>query len=64
VNTTAPPSLLPKKKYCDLTGYPTTYTDPKSRVNYYSATQYAYVQAMANDQIQRLLALRRANVRI
>jgi INO80 complex subunit C len=27
----APPSLLPAKKYCDLTGLEAKYTDPKTR---------------------------------
>ncbi|WFD36263.1 chromatin-remodeling complex subunit ies6 [Malassezia cuniculi] len=28
----APPSLMPRKKYCDITGLKGTYTDPKSRI--------------------------------
>jgi len=39
----APPSLLPAKKYCDLTGLEAKYTDPKSKLRYFSATEYAQV---------------------
>jgi INO80 complex subunit C len=30
----APPSLLPAKKYCDITGLPAKYTDPKTRLHF------------------------------
>lgn len=30
----APPSLLPAKKYCDITGLPAKYTDPKTKLHY------------------------------
>ena len=40
----APPSLLPAKKYCDLTGLEAKYTDPKSKLRYFSATEYAQVR--------------------
>lgn len=31
---TAPPSLLPAKKYCDITGLPASYTDPRTKLRY------------------------------
>jgi len=31
---TAPPSLLPSKKYCDITGLPASYTDPRTKLRY------------------------------
>ena len=30
----APPSLLPAKKYCDITGLHASYTDPKTKLRY------------------------------
>jgi hypothetical protein len=39
----APPSLLPAKKYCDLTGLQAKYTDPKSKLRYYSGHEYLQV---------------------
>lgn len=31
---TAPPSLLPAKKYCDITGLHAAYTDPRTKLRY------------------------------
>lgn len=31
---TAPPSLLPAKKYCDVTGLHAAYTDPRTKLRY------------------------------
>ena len=39
----APPSLLPAKKYCDLTGLDAKYTDPKTRLRYFSGHEYLQV---------------------
>ncbi|PKI82949.1 chromatin-remodeling complex subunit ies6 [Malassezia vespertilionis] len=36
----APPSLLPAKRYCDVTGLVGNYTDPKSRMRYHSVEIY------------------------
>ena len=30
----APPSLLPIKKYCDITGLHANYTDPRTKLRY------------------------------
>jgi len=30
----APPSLLPAKKYCDITGLHAAYTDPRTKLRY------------------------------
>lgn len=40
----APPSLLPRKKYCDVTGLKGNYTDPKSRLHYHSAEVYGIIK--------------------
>ena len=47
----APPSLLPAKRYCDITGLQVRgtltqapYTDPKTRLRYHSAEIYDIVK--------------------
>eukprot|EP00184_Porphyridium_aerugineum_P007667 CAMPEP_0184701286 /NCGR_PEP_ID=MMETSP0313-20130426/19108_1 /TAXON_ID=2792 /ORGANISM="Porphyridium aerugineum, Strain SAG 1380-2" /LENGTH=279 /DNA_ID=CAMNT_0027161289 /DNA_START=108 /DNA_END=944 /DNA_ORIENTATION=+ len=34
VNIEAPPPKMPPKKYCDITGMPTSYTDPKTNMHF------------------------------
>lgn len=40
----APPSVLPPKKYCDITGLDAPYIDPKSRLRYHNAEVYAILK--------------------
>ena len=42
----APPSLLPQKKYCDITGLEGKYTDPKTKLRFYNSEVYAVVQTL------------------
>ncbi|KAJ2817146.1 Co-chaperone [Coemansia erecta] len=58
----APPSLVPQKKYCDITGLPAKYTDPKTNVRYHSAEVYRIVRTLPPGSEQQYLALRNANV--
>ncbi|KAJ2766433.1 Co-chaperone [Coemansia nantahalensis] len=58
----APPSLLPQKKYCDITGLPAPYTDPKTNVRYHSAEVYRVLRALPQGTEQQYLALRNASV--
>ncbi|KAJ2847538.1 chromatin-remodeling complex subunit ies6 [Coemansia brasiliensis] len=58
----APPSLAPQKKYCDITGLPAKYTDPKTNVRYYSAEVYQIIRTLPPGSEQQYLALRNANV--
>ncbi|KAJ1940611.1 chromatin-remodeling complex subunit ies6 [Linderina macrospora] len=57
-----PPSLMPQKKYCDLTGLPAKYTDPKTNVRYCSAEVYQVLKTLPPGAEQQYLALRNANV--
>jgi INO80 complex subunit C len=57
----AAPSLKPKKKYCDITGLPAKYKDPKSGLYYYNAEVYAVVKGLSTTQVQEYLAARGAN---
>ncbi|ORX72109.1 hypothetical protein DL89DRAFT_291344 [Linderina pennispora] len=58
----APPSLMPQKKYCDLTGLPAKYTDPKTNFRYCSAEVYQILKTLPPGAEQQYLALRNANV--
>jgi INO80 complex subunit C len=57
----AAPSLKPKKKYCDITGLPAKYRDPKTGLNYVNAEVYAVVKSLTTSQVQEYLAARGAN---
>ena len=57
----AAPSLKPKKKYCDVTGLPAKYTDPKTGLYYYNAEVYNVIKGLTTGQVQEYLAARGAN---
>ncbi|KAJ1668298.1 Co-chaperone [Coemansia sp. RSA 1813] len=61
-NIDAPPSLKPQKKYCDITGLPAAYADPKTNIRYYSAEVYQIVRTLPPGTEQEYLALRSAHV--
>lgn len=67
-NVQAPPSLLPSKKYCDITGLivranilltlQAPYTDPKTRLRYHSAEVYDIIKGFVPGVDNTYLALR------
>ncbi|BFZ62356.1 chromatin-remodeling complex subunit ies6 [Saitoella coloradoensis] len=61
-NIEAPPSLLPQKKYCDVTGLEAKYTDPKTKLRYCDKEVYGVIKGMANGVEQQYLGLRGANI--
>lgn len=52
------PSSLPPRKYCDVTGLPSKYTDPKTRLHYYSAAEYQQIKQRHTDTIKLMLEIR------
>jgi INO80 complex subunit C len=50
----APPSLLPQKKYCDITGLEGKYTDPKTKLRFYNSEVYAVVQTLPTSTDQEV----------
>ncbi|KAF5391129.1 hypothetical protein D9757_003020 [Collybiopsis confluens] len=44
----APPSVLPQKHYCDITGLEAPYTDPITGLRYHDKDAYAIIKAMAS----------------
>ncbi|KAL7276657.1 hypothetical protein RUND412_000317 [Rhizina undulata] len=63
-NIESPPSLHPGRgaKWCDVTGLPAKYTDPKSKLRYVDKEVFKIVREMGGDLGERYLALRGANV--
>jgi len=64
VSIEAGPSVMPLKKYCDITGYEAKYTDPRTKLHYSSSSMYPLIQGMPSDMIHGYLSLRNANVSI
>ncbi|GMM30081.1 Ies6 protein [Martiniozyma asiatica (nom. inval.)] len=58
----APPSLKPLRKYCDITGLPTTYKSPHNQIRYYDAECYEIVKSMPSGVDQQYLTLRGDNI--
>ncbi|GAA6006838.1 hypothetical protein JCM10207_009111 [Rhodosporidiobolus poonsookiae] len=54
----APPSLLPPKRYCDVTGLEAKYLDPKSTLRYHNPEVYDVVRGFQPAVIQGYLAVR------
>ncbi|KAK0545015.1 chromatin-remodeling complex subunit ies6 [Tilletia horrida] len=54
----APPSLRPRKHYCDVTGLLGPYTDPKTRLRYHNAEIYTAIRRFGPGVDQQYLALR------
>lgn len=57
---TAPPSLLPPKKYCDITGLHASYTDPRTKLRYKGLDVWHVVRALGPGGDQAYLSLRGA----
>lgn len=58
----AAPSLLPRRKYCDITGLESLYIDPKSGLRYSSADVYSYIRGLSSSHIQEYLSIRNAHI--
>ncbi|GAA6008688.1 Ies6p [Rhodotorula paludigena] len=54
----APPSLMPQKRYCDITGLEAKYTDPKSTLRYHNPEVYDILRTFQPAVIQAYLAVR------
>jgi len=57
----AAPSLKPKRKYCDITGLPARYQDPKTGLRYHNKEVYGVLKTLSTAQVQEYLAARGAN---
>ena len=63
-NIESAPSLHPAnhKHYCDVTGLPAKYTDPKTKLRYYDQEIFAVVRTLPQGAPDQYLAARGANV--
>ncbi|ELU09067.1 hypothetical protein CAPTEDRAFT_121867, partial [Capitella teleta] len=57
----APPSFIPAKKYSDLSGLPSNYTDPQTKLRYHNADEFSRIKMLPSDIVSGYLALRKAN---
>lgn len=44
----APPSLLPQKHYCDITGLEAPYTDPGTGLRYHDKSVYDVIKSLVS----------------
>jgi INO80 complex subunit C len=56
----AGPSLQPRRKYCDITGFETNYIDPRSGLRYYNSEIYKIIQNLSEPIKNQYLSLRKA----
>eukprot|EP01135_Chromosphaera_perkinsii_P005389 Nk52_evm70s343 gene=Nk52_evmTU70s343 len=61
-NIEAPPSLLPRKKYCDISGLIAPYMDPKTKLRYHDSVHYKAIKTLPEDIVEGYLTLRGDNV--
>lgn len=63
-NIEAAPSLQGAKqpKYCDITGLPAPYTDPKTGLHYHNKEVFQTIRSMPSGAPEQYLAARNANV--
>ncbi|KAG5635329.1 hypothetical protein H0H81_011703 [Sphagnurus paluster] len=54
----APPSLMPPKHYCDITGLEAPYTDPATGLRYHDKSVYDVVKALSTSSAKEYLAAR------
>jgi YL1 protein len=60
----APSTLPPLQHYCDITGLPTQYHDPRTGLYYKDASVFAAIRACSTQRVQQYLGLRNAGVNI
>lgn len=63
-NIESAPSFHPahQKHYCDITGLPAPYTDPKTRLRYHNKEVFDYVRGLNQGAAERYLEARGAHV--
>ncbi|KAI9788009.1 MAG: hypothetical protein M1816_007313 [Peltula sp. TS41687] len=63
-NIESAPSLLPshQKHYCDITGLPAPYTDPKTRLRYHNKEVFGVIRTLGRGVPEKYLEARGAQV--
>lgn len=62
-NIESAPSLHPssQRRYCDITGLPAPYTDPKTRLRYHNGEIFGVIRTLAQGSAENYLAARGAH---
>ncbi|KAM7206868.1 YL1 nuclear protein C-terminal domain containing protein [Naviculisporaceae sp. PSN 640] len=60
-NIESAPSLAPQKHYCDVTGLPAPYLDPKTRMRYHNREVFATIRSLPNGVGEQFLEARGAH---
>nr|VWO97800.1 Non-canonical non-ribosomal peptide synthetase FUB8 (EC (Fusaric acid biosynthesis protein 8) [Ganoderma boninense] len=57
----APPSVLPQRRYCDITGLEGPYTDPATGLRYHDKSIYELIKGLSAPAAKEYLAARGVN---
>ncbi|EGO22743.1 hypothetical protein SERLADRAFT_471111 [Serpula lacrymans var. lacrymans S7.9] len=57
----APPSLLPQRHYCDITGLEAPYTDPATALRFHDKSVYELIKALSSSAAKDYLSARGVN---
>ncbi|KAI0764722.1 hypothetical protein C8Q74DRAFT_1370642 [Fomes fomentarius] len=57
----APPSVLPQRRYCDITGLEGPYTDPATGLRYHDKSIYELIKALSATAAKEYLSARGVN---
>ncbi|KAI0297489.1 hypothetical protein B0F90DRAFT_888068 [Multifurca ochricompacta] len=57
----APPSVLPQRRYCDITGLESPYTDPISGLRFHDKSIYELIKSLSASAAKEYLAARGVN---
>lgn len=60
-NIESAPSLAPQRRYCDVTGLPAPYQDPKTRLRYHNAEVFGLIRALPQGYAEQYLEARGAH---
>ncbi|KAI8965768.1 hypothetical protein F5Y11DRAFT_256045 [Daldinia sp. FL1419] len=60
-NIESAPSLAHTKRYCDITGLPAPYLDPKSRLRYHSKEVFGFIRTLPQGTAEQYLEARGAH---
>lgn len=60
-NIESAPSLAHSKHYCDVTGLPAPYLDPKTRMRYHNREVFALIRALPQSSAEQFLEARGAH---
>ena len=56
----AAPSTLPNKKYSDISGHVSRYTEPKTNLRYSNPYEFHIIRQLTQEHIEAYLSLRKA----